>query len=102
MFTPGRVASSGTLPRCKFPFLYVACVNSLLSLSFSGLMAFATTTLVLSLYNVHARHIAIPNVIVGLALFYGGLAQFLAGMWEFATGNTFGATGGSHYPFYHW
>jgi len=62
-----------------------------------GLMAFATTTLVLSLYNVHARHIAIPNVIVGLALFYGGLAQFLAGMWEFATGNTFGATAFTSY-----
>ena len=59
----------------------------------SGLIAFASTTLVLSLYNVHARHISIPNVIVGMALFYGGLAQFVAGMWEFATGNTFGATG---------
>ncbi|KAH9970670.1 GPR1/FUN34/yaaH family-domain-containing protein [Russula compacta] len=62
-----------------------------------GLFAFATTTLVLSLYNVHARHITVPNVIVGQALFYGGLAQFLAGMWEFATGNTFGATAFTSY-----
>jgi len=62
-----------------------------------GLFGFASTTLVLSLYNVHARHIAVPNVIVGMALFYGGLAQFLAGMWEFATGNTFGATAFSSY-----
>jgi succinate-acetate transporter protein len=51
--------------------------------------------LVLSLYNVHARHVETPNVVIGMALFYGGLAQLLAGMWEFATGNTFGATGGS-------
>jgi len=62
-----------------------------------GLFGFASTTLVLSLYNVHARHILVPNLIVGMALFYGGLAQFLAGMWEFATGNTFGATAFSSY-----
>jgi succinate-acetate transporter protein len=45
----------------------------------------------------------VPNVVVGMALFYGGLAQLLAGMWEFAAGNTFGATGEywvkvSHHP----
>lgn len=62
-----------------------------------GLMAFATTTFVLSFYNTGARGIAIPNVIVGLALGYGGLAQLLAGMWEFAAGNTFGATAFSSY-----
>ncbi|KAI9461066.1 Gpr1 family protein [Russula earlei] len=62
-----------------------------------GLFSFASTTLVLSLYNVHARHVSVPNVIVGMALFYGGLAQFLAGMWEFAAGNTFGATAFTSY-----
>jgi len=62
-----------------------------------GLFAFASTTLVLSLYNVQARNIVVPNVVVGMALFYGGLAQLLAGMWEFATGNTFGATAFSSY-----
>jgi len=51
--------------------------------------------LILSLYNVNARGINVPNVVVGMALFCGGLAQLLAGMWEFATGNTFGATGTS-------
>jgi succinate-acetate transporter protein len=71
----------------------------------SGLFAFASTTLVLSLYNVQARHVTVPNVVVGMALFYGGLAQLLAGMWEFATGNTFGATGKylgkfSYHPFF--
>jgi hypothetical protein len=62
-----------------------------------GLFGFASTTLVLSLYNVHARHVLVPNVVVGMALFYGGLAQFLAGMWEFVAGNTFGATAFSSY-----
>jgi succinate-acetate transporter protein len=62
-----------------------------------GLFSFASTTLILSLYNVHARGILVPNVVVGMALFCGGLAQFLAGMWEFATGNTFGATAFSSY-----
>jgi len=62
-----------------------------------GLFSFASTTLILSLYNVHARDIDTPNVVVGMALFCGGLAQFLAGMWEFATGNTFGATAFTSY-----
>jgi hypothetical protein len=59
----------------------------------SGLFSFASTTLILSLYNLQTRSITHPNVVVGMAIFCGGLAQLLAGMWEFATGNTFGATG---------
>jgi len=62
-----------------------------------GLFSFASTTLILSLYNVGADGIDVPNVVVGMALFCGGLAQLLAGMWEFATGNTFGATAFSSY-----
>jgi len=62
-----------------------------------GLFSFASTTLILSLYNVGARGIDVPNVVVGMALFCGGLAQLLAGMWEFATGNTFGATAFTSY-----
>ena len=58
-----------------------------------GLYGFAATTLILSLFNVGANNIVIPNAIVGMAIFYGGLAQLIAGMWEFACGNTFGATG---------
>ncbi len=59
-----------------------------------GLSAFALTTFVLSCVNAG---FLIPqgqggNIVVGLALFYGGLAQLLAGMWEFRAGNTFGAT----------
>ncbi|KAJ2955797.1 hypothetical protein NUW54_g14713 [Trametes sanguinea] len=58
-----------------------------------GLYGFASTTFILSMYNVQARGVITPNVVVGMALFVGGLAQFVAGMWEFATSNTFGATG---------
>ncbi|CAO1622542.1 unnamed protein product [Jaminaea pallidilutea] len=57
-----------------------------------GVLSFATTTTLLSFYNVGIRGIATPNVILTFALFYGGLTQFLAGLWEFASGNTFGAT----------
>ncbi|CAE6466233.1 unnamed protein product [Rhizoctonia solani] len=58
-----------------------------------GLISFAATTLMLSLYNIRTRHITVPNVVVGMAFGVGGLTQILAGMWEFAAGNTFGATG---------
>ncbi|OJT15595.1 Glyoxylate pathway regulator [Trametes pubescens] len=57
-----------------------------------GLYGFASTTFILSMYNVQARGVVTPNVVVGMALFVGGLAQFVAGMWEFACANTFGAT----------
>jgi len=62
-----------------------------------GLCGFALTTFVLSLVNVRARGVIEPNIVVGLALAYGGLAQFCAGMWEFAAGNTFGALAFSSY-----
>jgi succinate-acetate transporter protein len=73
-----------------------------------GLSGFALTTFVLSLINVHARNVAVPNIIIGLgipvspislteALAYGGLAQFLAGMWEFTTGNVFGVVAFTSY-----
>ncbi len=65
-----------------------------------GLCAFALTTFVLSCINAG---IIVPgvgagtNIVVGLALFYGGAVQLLAGMWEFRSGNTFGATAFSSY-----
>ncbi|MCJ1272198.1 hypothetical protein MMC22_012106 [Lobaria immixta] len=62
-----------------------------------GLSAFALTTFVLSLINMQTRHVAEPNIVVGLAFGYGGLVQLLAGMWEMAVGNTFGATALSSY-----
>jgi succinate-acetate transporter protein len=60
-----------------------------------GLSAFALTTFVLS--SANAGLISAPNIVLGLALFYGGLCQLLAGMWEFRSGNTFGATAFSSY-----
>ncbi len=60
-------------------------------------MGFGATTFVLSMFNVQARGVTTPNVILGMALAYGGLCQLLAGMWEFAAGNTFGATAFSSY-----
>jgi len=62
-----------------------------------GLFSFASTTLVLSLINVQARGVTVPNIVLGMAFGVGGLAQLLAGMWEFACGNTFGATAFSSY-----
>jgi succinate-acetate transporter protein len=51
------------------------------------------TTFVLSFLNSGIiKEDAGTDVVLGLALFYGGLAQLLAGMWEFKRGNTFGAT----------
>jgi succinate-acetate transporter protein len=60
-----------------------------------GLCAFALTTFVLSCAN--AGLYTGPQIVIGLALFYGGLGQLLAGMWEFKTGNTFGATAFTSY-----
>lgn len=62
-----------------------------------GLFSFASTTLILSFFNVSARGVSIPNAVVGMAIGVGGLCQLLAGMWEFAAGNTFGATAFSSY-----
>lgn len=64
-----------------------------------GLSSFALTTFVLSLHNGGMGQMlgGPPNVVVGLAFFYGGVCQLLAGMWEFANNNTFGATAFSSY-----
>ncbi|THH14075.1 hypothetical protein EW146_g6205 [Bondarzewia mesenterica] len=92
-----RSSLAFSLPRFGTP-TYPALNRSLIWLSpHSGLFSFASTTLILSLYNTQARHVAIPNVVVGMALFCGGVAQFVAGMWEFACGNSFGATAFSSY-----
>ncbi|KAK0183769.1 GPR1/FUN34/yaaH family-domain-containing protein [Armillaria mellea] len=63
-----------------------------------GLFAFASTMFILSLYNIRTGGLdERRNVVVGMAVFYGGLTQLLAGMWEFPRGNTFGATMFSSY-----
>lgn len=62
-----------------------------------GLCGFALTTFVLSLINCGARGVDVPNIVVGLAYFYGGAAQFVAGMFEIAAGNSFGGLALSSY-----
>lgn len=57
-----------------------------------GLLAFGLTTFVLSCYNAKIRNVSEPNVILGLALGFGGLGQIIAGIEEFCVGNSFGAT----------
>jgi len=60
-----------------------------------GLSAFALTTFVLSCSNAGFIFIKVgagAEVVVGLALFYGGIVQLVAGIQEFRAGNTFGAT----------
>ncbi|PWN99578.1 hypothetical protein FA09DRAFT_328385 [Tilletiopsis washingtonensis] len=57
-----------------------------------GAMSFATTTLVLSLYNIRVDGITVPNAVLTFSLFYGGTVQYLAGLLEFCSGNTLGAT----------
>ncbi|KAJ7455718.1 GPR1/FUN34/yaaH family-domain-containing protein [Mycena latifolia] len=62
-----------------------------------GLFAFASTTFIVSMYNVQTRGVTHPNVVVGMGIFSGGLTQFVAGMWQFPRGNVFGATVFSSY-----
>jgi uncharacterized protein len=44
----------------------------------------------ISIYGVNARGIMVPNVLVGVLIFFGGICQFLAGIMEFISGNTVG------------
>lgn len=46
-----------------------------------GLSAFALTTFVLSAINLGTRGVEAPNIVLPLALGYGGLVQLCAGMW---------------------
>ncbi len=62
-----------------------------------GLSAFALTTFVLSLVNCHARGVKTANIVIGLAVFYGGFVQLLAGMWELINDHTFNALALSSY-----
>jgi succinate-acetate transporter protein len=61
-----------------------------------GLIAFATTTLVLSAANANFSGVNEGGAIT-MAFAFGGLAQLLAGMWEFKNGNTFGAAAFTSY-----
>lgn len=56
-----------------------------------GLGGFALTTMTLSIYNAGILTDT-SNMVLALALFYGGIAQFIAGLYEYKISNTFGAT----------
>ncbi len=60
-----------------------------------GLAGFAFTTFLLSFYN--AGFLSGPDVVVPLAIAYGGLGQLYAGAFEMRKGNTFGFTAFSSY-----
>lgn len=81
-------AFGGTLNPGPAPFLEPKFGNP----ASLGLSAFALTTFVLSLVNARAMGITVPNIVLGLACFYGGVVQFAAGIWELFLGNTFGGT----------
>ncbi len=53
-----------------------------------GLAGFATTTILLSLGN--AGILAVNDVVMAMAVFYGGIAQIVAGIFEGKENNTFG------------
>lgn len=57
-----------------------------------GLLSFATGIFLISILGVHARGIQIPNILVGVIMFFGGVCQFISGIMEFVAGNSFGAT----------
>jgi len=89
--TPGGNPIDTTQP--AFPVFHRRLANP----SPLGLMAFGATTFILSMFNVQARGITTPNVVLGMALGYGGLVQLIAGIQEFVCGNTFAATAFSSY-----
>ncbi|KAJ9098785.1 hypothetical protein QFC19_006262 [Naganishia cerealis] len=81
-------------------FMVVANVIEFVPISLSSKVCQSFTFGSDGLRSDHIRFevgIKTPNVILGMALAYGGLVQLLAGMWEFASGNTFAATAFSSY-----
>nr|WP_048054137.1 acetate uptake transporter family protein [Thermoplasma volcanium] len=69
-----------------------------------GLAGFAFTTFLLSFINAGLIPASGVNVVVPLAIAYGGLAQLITGSWEMRRGNNFGFTAftsyGSFWIFY--
>ena len=66
-------------------------VSTFLNLSPTQLLTIAGIFLI-SCYGVKARDVMVPNVLVGVLVFFGGICQFISGIMEMISGNTFGAT----------
>lgn len=54
-------------------------------------MGFGGTTFLLSMFIVHTRSVQTDNLILGMAVFFGGLVQFMAGQWSVAYGDSYAA-----------
>lgn len=67
-----------------------------------GLVGFGLTTIMLSLINAGVLPKAGEQVVIPLALAYGGLIQLIAGILEFRTGNTFGTVAFLSYGAFWW
>lgn len=67
-----------------------------------GLIGFGLTTVILSLINAGVLPQAGNEVVIPLALAYGGLIQLIAGILEFKTGNTFGVVAFLSYGAFWW
>jgi len=89
--TPGGNPIDNTQP--AFPVFHRRLANP----SPLGLLGFGATTFILSMFNIRAGGVMEPNVVLGMALGYGGLVQLIAGIEEFVCGNTFAATAFSSY-----
>ncbi|MDE2476199.1 MAG: acetate uptake transporter [Alphaproteobacteria bacterium] len=67
-----------------------------------GLIGFGLTTVLLSLINAGILPKPGENVVIPLALAFGGTIQVIAGIMEFRTGNTFGMTAFMSYGAFWW
>jgi succinate-acetate transporter protein len=67
-----------------------------------GLVGFGLTTVLLSLVNAGLLPAAGENVVIPLALAFGGTIQVLAGLLEVKSGNTFGMTAFLSYGAFWW
>ncbi len=67
-----------------------------------GLAAFAFTTFLLSFANVGWLGAGSVDVVIPLAMFYGGTMQIFAGAFEMRKGNTFGFTAFCSYGAFWW
>ncbi len=67
-----------------------------------GLIGFGMTTVILSLINAGALSSGGLNVVIPLAIAFGGSIQILAGMLEYKNGNTFGMVAFLSYGAFWW
>lgn len=67
-----------------------------------GLVGFGMTTVILSLVNAGALPSGGDNVVIPLAIAFGGSIQLLAGMLEYKNGNTFGTVAFTSYGAFWW